>query len=128
MNERLNNAVIEEFMDLMDFGHSKMESYKRVAEHWDLSQSTVRRIVTKTLNKTLNNSSETLNNSSETLNNSSETLNKTLNNDTASGQCFTSAQIVENICSKAKCKNYTKSFEKLNASGQTLSNRTTLWF
>ena len=99
MNERLNNAVIEEFMDLMDFGHSKMESYKIIAEHWDLSQKTVQRIVTKTLS---NNT-------------------KTLNNNTASGQCFTSAQIVENICSKAKCKDYTKAFEKLNAG-------TTLWF
>ena len=110
MNERLNNAVIEEFMDLMDFGHSKMESYKIVAEHWDLSAKTVQRIVKETLSKTLSNDE------------------KTLSNDTASGQCFTSAQIVENICSKAKYKDYTKAFEKLNAGGQMLSNGTTLWF
>ena len=113
MNERLNNAVIEEFMDLMDFGHSKMESYKIIAEHWDLSQKTVQRIVTKTLS----NNTKTLSNNTKTLSNNT----KTLNNNTASGQCFTSAQIVENICSKAKCKDYTKAFEKLNAG-------TTLWF
>ena len=117
MNERLNNAVIEEFTDLMDFGHSKMESYKIVAEHWDLSTKTVQRIVKETLSKTLSNSEKTLSNSE-----------KTLNNNTASGQCFTSAQIIENICSKAKCKDYTKAFEKLNAGGQKLSNGTTLWF
>ena len=60
MNERLNNAVIEEFMDLMDFGHSKMESYEIVAEHWDLSTKTVQRIVKETLSKTLSNSEKTL--------------------------------------------------------------------
>ena len=133
LNERLTNAIIEEFADLIDFGHTKTESYNIVAEHWDVSPKTVQRAVSSTLNKTLSKTdktlSKTLSKTDKTLSKTDKTLSKTL-----SKNPFTSADIVQHICKLGKSDDYVEAFTKLQEKGKIpnegvkLSDGSTLLF
>ena len=132
LNERLTNAIIEEFADLIDFGHTKTESYNIVAEHWDVSPKTVQRAVSSTLNETLSKNPETLSKTNKTLSKNPETLSKT--NKTLSKNPFISADIVQHICKLGKSDDYIEAFTKLQEKnkipneGVKLSDGSTLLF